>query len=199
MSPPNHFCSEMFRDQGFFSELSHSKNGQGITMAETLIIILAEHNVPMNFADHFTKLVSNKLVFPDSVFLRVRAAHAPCLLKVVIACVVTNFFPGNLTGLLAYTNTVWSHLGRLMTEPTKWHVYPGKTQTSLGIQPVWSESSLSAWRKLGPLAPNWADREDSDQTGWMPRLIWGFAQRTLMLLVLSYGSSIQGTGSTLLF
>ena len=54
--------------------LSHSKTGQGTTMAETLIIILAEHNVPINFADHFTKLVSNKLVFPDSVFLCMRAA-----------------------------------------------------------------------------------------------------------------------------
>ena len=61
-------------------------------MAETLIIILAEHNVPINFADHFTKLVSNKLVFPDSVFLRVHTARAPCLLKVVIARIVTNFF-----------------------------------------------------------------------------------------------------------
>ena len=39
-------------------------------MAETLIIILAEHNMPIKFADHFTKLVSNKLVFQDSVFLR---------------------------------------------------------------------------------------------------------------------------------
>ena len=57
---------------------SHSKTGQGITMAETLIIILAEHtgNVPVNFADHFTKLVSNKLVFPDSCFpSRVQCAH----------------------------------------------------------------------------------------------------------------------------
>ena len=44
-------------------------------MAETLIIILAEHYVPINFADHFTKLVSNKLVFPDSVFLRSCSAH----------------------------------------------------------------------------------------------------------------------------
>ena len=61
-------------------------------MAETLIIILAEHNVPINFADHFTKLVSNKLVFPDSVFLRMRAARAPCSLKVVIMRVVTIFF-----------------------------------------------------------------------------------------------------------
>ena len=33
--------------------------------------------------------------------------------------------------------------------PTKWHVRPAKTQISLDIRPVWSESSLSAWRKLG--------------------------------------------------
>ena len=29
---------------------------------------------------------------------------------------------------------------------------PAKTQISLGIHPVWSKSSLSAWRKLGSLA-----------------------------------------------
>ena len=68
-------------------------------MAEILIILPAEHNVPVNFADHFTKLVSNKLVFPDSVFLCVCVVRAPCSLKVVIARVVTNFFSRNLTGL----------------------------------------------------------------------------------------------------
>ena len=31
---------------------------------------------------------------------------------------------------------------RLMTKPAKWHVHPAKTQISLGIRPVWSESSL---------------------------------------------------------
>ena len=62
---------------------------------------------------------------------------------------------------------------------------PAKTQLSLGIRPVWSESSLSAWRNLGPLATHWEQREDSDQTGWMPRLIWVFAGPTLILLVLS--------------
>ena len=41
---------------------------------------------------------------------------------------------------------------------------PAKTQLSLGIRPVWSESSLSAWRKLGSLATHWAHSEDSDQT-----------------------------------
>ena len=64
-------------------------------------------------------------------------------------------------------------------------VRPAKTQISLGIRPVWSESSLSAWRKLGSLATQWAQSEDSDQTGRMPRLIWVFAGRTLTLLVLS--------------
>ena len=34
----------------------------------------------------------------------------------------------------------------------KMTVRPAKTQISLGIRPVWSESSLSAWRKLGSLA-----------------------------------------------
>ena len=44
--------------------------------------------------------------------------------------------------------------------------------------PGWSESSLSAWRKLGSLATHWAHSKDSDQTGQMPRLIWVFAGRT---------------------
>ena len=34
----------------------------------------------------------------------------------------------------------------------KMSVRPAKTQTSLGIRPVWPESSLSAWRNLGSLA-----------------------------------------------
>ena len=64
-------------------------------------------------------------------------------------------------------------------------VRPAKTQNSLGIRPVWSESSLSAWWKLGPLATHWVHSEDSDQTGRMPRLIWVFTGRALILLVLS--------------
>ena len=69
-------------------------------------------------------------------------------------------------------------------------VRPAKTQISLGIRPVWSESSLSAWRKLGFLAAHWADSEDSDQIGRMPRLIWVYAGRTVIsLLVLSWGGS----------
>ena len=68
-------------------------------------------------------------------------------------------------------------------------VRPAKTQISLGIRPVILESSLSAWRKLGSLAIQWAHSEDSDRTGRMPRLIWVFARHTLTLLVLSRGGS----------
>ena len=52
-----------------------------------------------------------------------------------------------------------------------------RRQISLGICPVWSESSLSAWRKLGSLANHWAHSEDADQTGRIPRLIWVFTGR----------------------
>ena len=70
-------------------------------------------------------------------------------------------------------------------------VCPAKTPISLGIRPVWSESSLCAWRNLGSLATHWAHGEDSDQTGRMPRLIWVFAGRTLISLVLSWGGSVR--------
>ena len=60
----------------------------------------------------------------------------------------------------------------------KWHVRPAKTQISLGIRPVWSESSLCAqWVAKDPSFQH-ADSEDSDQPGRMPRLIWVFAGRT---------------------
>ena len=65
-----------------------------------------------------------------------------------------------------------------MTKSTKWHVRPAKTQISLGIRPVWSESSLSAWRHHRSLAIHWTHSEDSDQTGRIPRLIWFLAGPT---------------------
>ena len=68
----------------------------------------------------------------------------------------------------------------------KMAVRPAKTRISLGIRPVWSESSLSAWRSIGSLATHWAHSEDSDQTGRMPRLIWVLAGRTLIGFVMSW-------------
>ena len=55
---------------------------------------------------------------------------------------------------------------------------PAKTQISLGIRPVWSESSLcTQWVAKDPSFLH-ADSEDFDQTGRMPRLIWVFDGRT---------------------
>ena len=73
----------------------------------------------------------------------------------------------------------------------KMSVRPAKTQISLGIRPVWSEPSLCAqWVAKGP-SFLYVDSEDSDQIGRMPRLIWVFAGRTLILLVLSCRGSID--------
>ena len=70
-------------------------------------------------------------------------------------------------------------------------VRPVKTQISLGIRPVWSESSLcTQWVAKDPSFLH-ADSKDSDQTGRMPRLIWVFAGRTLILLVLSCRGSFD--------
>ena len=76
-----------------------------------------------------------------------------------------------------------------MTKPTKWQVGPARTQISLGIRPVWSESTLSAWRKPGSLATHWTQSEDSDQVGRIPKRIWVLAGRKVILLILSRGSS----------
>ena len=70
------------------------------------------------------------------------------------------------------------HMSQRMTKPTKLLVRPAKTQISLDISPVWSESLLSAWRKLGSLATHWTHSQKSDQTRQMPRLIWVFAGHT---------------------
>ena len=66
------------------------------------------------------------------------------------------------------------HMSRLMTTPTKRSVRPAKTQISLGIRQVWSESSLCAFGVAKD--PNF---HHADSEGWrMPRLIWVFAGRT---------------------
>ena len=78
-----------------------------------------------------------------------------------------------------------------MTKPTKWSVRPVKTQVSLVIRPVWSESSLSAWRIIGSFGyPKsaqrrlWSDLADT-QTDLSLR------RRTTSLLVLSCCNSNQ--------
>ena len=71
----------------------------------------------------------------------------------------------------------YSDLSCIMTKPTKWSVRPAKTHISLGIHPVWSESlQCTQWVAEDPMFL-YADSKDSDQTGWMPRLIWAFTGR----------------------
>ena len=109
----------------------------------------------------------------------------------LICYVCENIIIYTITHMLLYVNLCRNmlrlkyNLSRLMTKPTKWYVRPAKTQTSLGICPIWSESSLCAvWVAKDPKFLH-ADSEDSDQTARMPRLICVFAGRILTLLVLS--------------
>ena len=73
-----------------------------------------------------------------------------------------------------------SYLSRDMTKPTKW-LCAQRRLTSAWAS-AQSDQSLRC-----PLNGSFlhADSEDSDQTGRMPRLIWVFAGRTLILLILS--------------
>ena len=50
----------------------------------------------------------------------------------------------------------------------KMSVRPAKTQISLGIRPVWSESSLSDWRNIGSLATHWAQAKTLIRLGGRP-------------------------------
>ena len=90
-------------------------------------------------------------------------------------------------------NEMIQNMNRSMTKLTKWHVRPAKTQISLGIRQVWSESSLSAWRKLGSLATHWEQREDwSDWADAQAvRPVWSepLLGAQVFLLVLSCGGS----------
>ena len=89
-------------------------------------------------------------------------------------------------------------LSCLMTKPTKWHVCPAKTRISLGIRPVWSESSLSAWRKLGSLATHLVHSEDS-RSDWADALAdlslrWAqshFVGNVMRWLIFSFSRGFQ--------
>ena len=79
-----------------------------------------------------------------------------------------------------------------MTKPTTWLVRPAKSQISMGIRPVWSEPSLYAlWIAKDP-GFLYADSEDSDQTGRMPRLLRVFSGHTghFVVFVMQWFGSI---------
>ena len=70
-------------------------------------------------------------------------------------------------------------------------VCPVKTQVSLGIHPVWSESLLCAQGVAKNPSFFHADSEDSDQPGHLPSLIRIFTVRVKKPWVISYPFSAQ--------
>ena len=91
-----------------------------------------------------------------------------------------------------FNEWVWDtykhHLSRLVTKPTKWPLRPVKTQISLRIHPVRSETSLSAWRNIGSLATHWGHCKDCSD--WVDaqadlNLCWAH----IILLAVSWGGS----------
>ena len=65
---------------------------------------------------------------------------------------------------------------------TPWSEVGSANRSATRTLLVWSESLLSAWRKLGSLATHWVHSKDAVQTRRMPRLIWVFAGCTVILL-----------------
>ena len=82
------------------------------------------------------------------------------------------------------------YLSHLMTKPTKWPVCPAKTQISLGIRPVWSESSLcSQWVACPKVSSceqrrlwsDWADAHADLSLRWVHSHFVSFVMRRLIL------------------
>ena len=70
------------------------------------------------------------------------------------------------------------HLSCLMTKPTKWLCPRRRLRSAWASAQSDQESLLCVqWVDKGPSFLQ-ADSEDSDQTGWIPRLIWVFLGRT---------------------
>ena len=74
--------------------------------------------------------------------------------------------------IICFANSVEEPFEPLHDKTHNMAVRPAKTQIILGIRPVWSESSLSAWRKVGTLATQWTHSEGSEMSEIEP--IWGF-------------------------
>ena len=58
------------------------------------------------------------------------------------------------------------YINRNVRKHTFRHVRPTKTQISLRIRAVWSESSLAAWRNFASLSVPYTPSEDSYMTWW---------------------------------
>ena len=115
-----------------------------------------------------------------------------CSKCILLDLYVRVFLEPNIHGYIVYMFVytcildIWVrvYMSRDMTKPTKWLCAQRRLRSAWASAQS-DQSSLSAWRIIGSLDTHWAHSEDSDQTGRMPRLIWVFAGRTVILLVLS--------------
>ena len=90
-----------------------------------------------------------------------------------------------------YKNMQWGlfiYMSHLMTKPTVWLCAQRR------LRSAWASAQLIRvfavrMKKAWVLSYLLSTSKDSDQTGRMPRLIWVFAGRTVILLVLSWGTS----------
>ena len=67
-----------------------------------------------------------------------------------------------------------------MTNPKIKLVRPAKTQISLRIRAVWSESSLIACAFYSLQSIQWGIYENPCRTGWLYRLLWALAGHTVL-------------------
>ena len=99
---------------------------------------------------------------------------------------------------MGFVKHICSALGLLTFElpldkTNKMTVRPAKTQISLVIHPVWSASSLSAWRKLRSLATHWAQAKTLIRLGRRP----GWSESSLGAhAILSWGDSFQSKATS---
>ena len=128
-------------------------------------------------------IISHTIIFKHILYKNLSLCTLDCLLAILQPKIVFMISCALLPTVIRLLHAC-QEMSHQTNEPrhdktNKMSVRPAKTQISLGIRPVWSESSLSAWRNLVSLATHWAHSEDSGP----PSLIWVFAGRTLALLV----------------
>ena len=85
-----------------------------------------------------------------------------------------------------------TQLSHPMTKPTKWHLRLTKTQIILDIHPIWSESSLPAWLKLGPYYPFSAHQRLLSDRAHMPFLLtWAEGSDWAVMITLRPSSVVS--------
>ena len=107
--------------------------------------------------------------------------------------------PGSPTIIDCILSRTWigrgftqKHMSHDMTKPTKWVCAQRRLTSARG--PVWSESSLSAWRNIGSLATHSAHSDDSDQPGHFV----GFAMSRLICRMTRKWTTSKQSSSLLL-